>query len=83
MTAYINDKKQIAFGGDQSWCSLRGDAYDHGVGFDVTGLYPLDADECRELSAWLIQAAELLPPKAEPIKQRVKKSIQGRHSEAA
>jgi hypothetical protein len=62
---------------------LRGDVYDGGVGFDVTGLCLLDADECRELALWLFQAAELLPPKAEPTKRRVRKQMQGRHNEAA
>jgi hypothetical protein len=57
MAAYINDRKQIAF--VHGWPVLRGDVYDGGVGFDVTGLCLLDADECRELAAWLIAAAEV------------------------
>ena len=81
MPAYINDKKQIAFA--TGWPVLRGDVYDGGVAFDAVGLCLLDADECRELAAWLIEAAELLPPKAEPIKKRVRKPMQGRHNEAA
>jgi hypothetical protein len=90
MPAYINDKKQIAFESGRGialnadWKRfLRGDVYDGGVGFDATGLCLLDADECRELALWLFQAAELLPPKAEPIKRRGRKPMQGRHNEAA
>lgn len=79
MAAYINDKKQIAFG--DGWVQLRGDVHEGGVGFDTTGLCLLDADECRELAAWLIQAAELLPPKVEPIKRRGRNAT--KRSEAA
>ena len=82
MAAYINDKKQIAF--QAGWPTLRGDVYDGGVGFDVTGLCLLDADECRELAAWLIAAAEELPPTPEPKPvRRGRKPMQGRHNAAA
>jgi hypothetical protein len=83
MAAYLTDSHQISFDaiGRGDW--LRADRYDDGVGFDRAGLCKLDADECRELAAWLFLAAELLPPKAEPIKKRGRKPMQGRHNEAA
>ena len=68
MAAYINDRKQIAF--QTGWPTLRGDVYEGGVGFDVTGLCLLDADECRELAEWLIAAAEAMPPKVYPSKPK-------------
>ena len=82
MSAYINDRKQIAFA--QGWPVLRGDVYDGGVGFDATGLCLLDAEECRELATWLIAAAEVMPPRVEPKPiRRGKKQMRGRHNEAA
>lgn len=81
MGAMVCTKRSISYETDppeDNWTDwVRADVFIDGVGFDSSGLRKLSREECLELAAWLVEAAELIQPPV--IKKPVKpKRARGR-----